>query len=501
LWSDATFDALGEQTDEWSNKVELADLDGDGDVDILFANGGDYERAGAPELNRIFLNEGAAFFTEATESIVGEEPDLGRVIKARDVNGDGLLDILVGTVYGNQNRLYLNRGDARFEEVTRTHLPESLDSIGDLEAGDVDGDGDLDLVLADWGEGNPLESDGGRVKLYLNDGEGRFTDATEAMMPARLVQMSWDLEVADLDNDLDLDIIVSCKVCDSNALYLNDGAGNFTDASERLPVFHRADGFSPMDMNRDGTPENNNYDFEVMDIDNDGFLDLLTINDGDIVGEGGIFHRREHILLNDGRGAFVDATSELFMDEANTGFDDNAALFLDYDSDGDADFIIGSLDGADRLLVNTPDGFQLYETLHGTTAVEEGGNSPGTLGIAVADLNGDGRLDMVQSQGELDTPELVFLGTEALAVDTAAPVVELGTARGSARVLARAHDRRSNLLPHHFTSVELIASDSTTTPMSWMGGYLWEARGAIGEGPWQVCATDRAGNSACADSL
>ena len=58
LWTDVTDETIG-ATAEWSNKVELADLNGDGRVDILFANGGNYNEPGAPEPNRIFLNQGA----------------------------------------------------------------------------------------------------------------------------------------------------------------------------------------------------------------------------------------------------------------------------------------------------------------------------------------------------------------------------------------------------------------------------------------------------------
>ena len=73
------------------------------------------------------------------------------MIKARDLNGDGLIDIVVGTTYQTQSRLFLGAGRAASPKSRATHLPAMPLSVGDLEAGDVDGDGDLDLVLADWG--------------------------------------------------------------------------------------------------------------------------------------------------------------------------------------------------------------------------------------------------------------------------------------------------------------------------------------------------------------
>ncbi len=300
--------------------MELADLDADGDVDILFANGGLYDSPGPPEPTRVLINDGQARFADRTSEVLGDVGNLARVVKVRDLDADGLVDIVIGNTYQTQSRLFLGRGGLEFEEVTETHLPDVALSVGDLEAGDVDGDGDLDLILADWGPGNPMQGASAPPRLWLNDGSARFRAAPDGAIPDEPRGFSWDIEFIDVDGDLDLDILESCKMCPNGLLLHNDGSGVFVDASDRLP------------------PASNNYEFEPMDVDGDGVLDVVTINDGP--------DATERLLLGDGDGGFTDATATLWPTEANPSADDNVVVFLDAESDGDPDFIIGSLDGS-----------------------------------------------------------------------------------------------------------------------------------------------------------
>ena len=491
LWIDVT-ERLLDSTAGWTNKVELADLDGDGRLDLLFANGGDYSTPGEPEMNRVFLAPPAGGagerFREATRSVFGDVPDLTRVIKARDVTGDGRVDVFVGNTYQTRSRLFVATGDGGFVERTAGHLPPLDLSLGDAEAGDVDGDGDLDLVLADWGPGNNMLNGGGRTRLWLNDGSGRFTDATAERMPDVRVRFSWDLELVDVDNDLDLDVLVSCKRCAGGKLFRNDGEGSFEEDRRGLPQY------------------TNNYDYVAMDLDGDGFLDLVTVNDGDVVAGVGS-SRREHVFQNDGEGRFRDMTDLWWPDEQNLGYDDNVIAYLDYDSDGDADFLIGSLSGPDRLMIN--DGLKGGEHPEGRLVVApdvlEGTQTPGTLGMSIGDVDGDGLIDIVQSQGEHPTAvqERIFSG-RGLAPDARAPVVSLVTvepsASGDRLVRARVHDRKSPMQPTDFASVEVrfdLMDAPTSAPMRWYGGYLWRTVVPAEAGNVEVCATDAAGNTAC----
>ncbi|HEX5070526.1 MAG TPA: VCBS repeat-containing protein [Vicinamibacterales bacterium] len=486
LWTDATAATIGE-TKEWTNKVEIADLNGDGLPDLLFANGGGYSTPGKPEPSRVFFNMGAGKpFVDRTTGVFGEALFLSRSIKARDYTGDGIVDILVSTTYQTQSHLYVGTGKGAFRDAT-ANLPQMPLSIGDVEPGDVDGDGDLDLVLTDWGPGDSMTNDGGRTRLWLNDGTGRFTDATEAKMPAILVRFSWDLELMDVDNDYDLDVAISCKRCNGSLLFRNDGAGTFANVAG-IPAY------------------TNNYEFEPMDLDGDGFLDLITINDGEIVDENSS-SRREHVFRNNGRGRFVDATTKWWPNEANLGEDDNVAACLDFDSDGDADFVIGSLSGPSRLLINDGKGH-----LSLAKDVFVGPAAPGTLGLALADLDADGRPDVVIGQGENPqaVQERVFLGT-GLKPDTAPPTITMVGAAdapgGGTLIRARVHDRKSPSLSTEWKSVTAQwtttvngVSTAVKAPMQWYGEYLWRVSVPASrtvESDLKVCATDAAGNSAC----
>lgn len=483
LWVDVTRHAIG-LTGAWTNKVEIADINNDGWPDLLFANGGNYSEPGGPETNGAFLNAGAGMkFDDRGAAVFGPTPDLARVIKARDLDGDGLTDIVVGTTYQTQSRLYLGTGGGAFREVTASHLPQGPLSVGDLEMGDVDGDGDLDLVLADWGAGNNMTNDGGRTRLWLNDGRARFSDATRDSMPTTMIRFSWDIELVDVDNDYDLDLLVSCKRCGNSTLFRNDGMGAFTEDLRALPQY------------------TNNYEFEAMDFDGDGILDVVTVNDGDIVG-GNSFSRKEHVFRGDGKGRFRDVTDEWWPVPHNVGEDDNMAAFLDVDSDGDADVVIGSLSGPDRLLINDGRGH-----LSVRLDVFDGEPTPGTLGLALADLDRDGRMDVVQAQGEHPkaTDERVFAG-RGVPRDTAPPSVSLvNVTDGPPRTIrARVHDRKSPSLPFEWKRVVVQFGTSgapRAVPMEWYGEYLWRAawpEDVATTTAFTVCATDAAGNEACA---
>jgi len=173
--------------------------------------------------------------------------------------------------------------------------------------------------------------------------------------------------------------------------------------------------------------------------------------------------------------------------------------FLDVESDGDADFIIGSLSGPDRLVLNDGAG-----GLRVATEVFVGAETPGTLGMAITDLDGDGRIDVVQSQGEHPTAveERISMG-RGLIPDTAPP--RIGPTRMEERdgewlVRARIHDAKSPSLATEWARVEArfrIMGSVVVAPMRWYGEYLWWAELPPEAEDVEICAEDAAGNAAC----
>ena len=186
-FTDATSGRLP-ATQERPTAVALADVDGNGTLDLLVVH------QDTPA--RLWRNNGLGVFTEATAShfpaVVGPALDARFV----DVDGDGALDLLLAAG-ADGAQLWRNDGQGHFTETTDTDLP-TLPVFGiTLATGDVDEDGTVDVILA-TAQG---------LTVLLNDGTGRFRNATPSWLPAGTDRV-FGMALADVDGDLDLDLLV-----------------------------------------------------------------------------------------------------------------------------------------------------------------------------------------------------------------------------------------------------------------------------------------------------
>lgn len=357
---------LGAPLNEFSNQVAIADIDNDGDLDIAFANGGGFSSPQTPQRVRLYINNGAGVFTEESMMRLSSLTAIARDVEFGDVDGDGDLDMALAQDFGRPGLLLLNNGAGSFTNVSGTNMPALNMGSPHCSFGDVDCDGDLDLLFAD---GVTSRFGTGRCKLFINNGSGVFTDETAARTPNVTTTQPMDGNLVDLNGDRHLDILIASR-SGSTRLLFNDGTGNFTDnTAGNWP----GDGIT--------------YSFDFGDSDGDGDLDILGVNS---------LTAREGIYINNGAGAFTEMSATLIPGANNPSLDDNDSKWFDYDNDGDLDFIVARLLGTERVYRNDGASFTL------TSGVIQNLFSS-ALDIEVGDLDGDGDFDVVTAVGESGT--------------------------------------------------------------------------------------------------
>ena len=353
------------------------DYDHDGDLDLF--------TTGIHTTHALYRNESGAGFTDIAQAAGLSDPRGGVGASCADYDNDGWLDLYVtrnACLGRTPNSLYRNQGDGTFREVSEAAGVDDPDASYTHTWGDYDGDGFLDLYVADG-----VTGDGSPNKLFQNQGDGTFKDrAAEAGVDntGRTVGVAF----GDYDNDGHLDLYAS-DVGGPNALYRNEGNGTFTDVAHQAGV---------------EKPYSGSHVTFFFDYNNDGHLDFFvgafayyesaveSLITGQAVGPS-----VPHLYRNNGDGTFTDVAAGTYLSRAVgcTG-----AGFGDIDYDGLIDIYL-STGGPNfpRLEPNILYYNKGDDRFADITASAGVGHIGKGQGVSFADLDSDGDLDIYAGVG------------------------------------------------------------------------------------------------------
>jgi hypothetical protein len=394
--------------------LALIDFDGDGDLDLFFAQGGPlpFGSKPSPPADVLLRNDGKGTFVDVSAEVGLAPRGYGQGLAAADYDADGDVDVYV-TRYG-KNTLWRNEGGRFVDATDEAGVGCELWSLGAAFL-DFDGDGDLDLFVANYFDFDPADAPFARLPdgspeygppetfagqpdvLYRNDGSGHFEDVTGSAGVAGDGR-GMGVLAADLDGDGRIDILVANDAM-PNAAWVNRGDGTFAESATALGL----------DLNGEGQPEAN-MGIAFEDLDGDALRDVFITH---YVGEHDTLWRA--LAAPDGRRLYHDATFAAGLGQASRPLTGWGVAAADFDLDGRPDLLIANghirpepnqrYDVANPPLLwhNRGDGKfadvtaqagEYFRTLH------EG------RGLAVGDLDADGDLDVVITH--LDAPAVVL---------------------------------------------------------------------------------------------
>jgi len=350
--------ASGITTTGYGMGAAAADFDNDGYVDLYVTSFG---------ASQLFRNNGDGTFTDVSKRSGTEVQGWSVPATFFDYDRDGWPDLFVGTYLQyrvddtakcvspsgavdyctpntyrpQQSRLFHNNRDGTFTDVTaRSRIGSEYGPALGASASDFDGDGWPDLFVANDSQPN---------QLWINRHDGTFTNvalaAGVALTAEGKAEASMGVDAGDVDNDGDDDLFVTEQTGEGHNLYINDGHGAFEDQSARSGLAAASLGFT-------------GFGAAWFDYDNDGWLDLLTVN-GAVQTIQALaqardpfpLHQTKQLFRNLSGGRFEEVTSRAgdAFGHSDVG---RGAAFGDLDNDGDTDVVVSNNNGPAQLLVN-----------------------------------------------------------------------------------------------------------------------------------------------------
>jgi len=302
-------------------------------------------------VNRLYRNEGDGTFTDVAAELGLDYNGDTRTSGWGDINNDGHPDLYLGNDL-QDDQLYLNNGDGTFSDITASAQILNKERPYSILFADIDHDGFLDMYIANFQSEN---------KLYKNNGDNTFTDIT--MWSGALdIQNNMGAVFFDYDNDGDEDLYL-CHDGQANILYENDGSGQFADKSVVSGL--NFDGFG--------------MGVDVADINRDGYMDIYITN---------LF---ENVLfLNNGDKTFTDIAASAGVDDYGMGWGTN---FVDVDKDGWVDIHVAndSYFSAYSNVIYRNKGDLTFEKVLQNNPIT---STQGAFGSACLDINRDGAVDL-----------------------------------------------------------------------------------------------------------
>lgn len=392
----------------YSGGVAAGDYDNDGDIDL-------YLVAGNGGVNGLFRNQGdGSFIDVASEAGIAVSGVKGIGPAFADLDGDGWLDLFVGAIDGHQSYLFLNNQDGTFRDVTaESGLTLSAPNNISASFGDLDKDGDLDMLISHWG--NPLAEGKSLEILWQNNsqlGQIRFQDVShewgfnqayaeqidKAKSGINTIDTSFVPSLTDMDSDGDLDLLLVSDFGETKVLKNELGSGfinvtgpeiddqfgmgsavadidNDGDLDWFVTSIHQKDtdnqarnpsqGYTGNRLYiNDGDGNFTNQGFGrgvadggwawascIADFNNDGLNDIFHVNGW---GQDGLdfahyINDNSRLFLQQTNGQFVESATDLGIVDARQG---RAIVCNDLDADGDIDIVMSNNQTAARVFMN-----------------------------------------------------------------------------------------------------------------------------------------------------